>query len=520
MYHVLVVDDDPNIRMGLSQMIANKYINLLKVTSCENGLEALKEIHKGTIDMMVTDIKMPVMNGIELLHQLHEADITISSIVLSGFDDYNLVRDSLKAGAVDYLLKPVNMGLLYNTLDNIIKSLEVNRSNADKKISTTLGEDHMKRQLILEHFLLDLNGQDDMAIHYKNKHEITQGTLGLLCYTDMNSSLYSKKLSLRGYLEEKTQNFVHLNKLNNNDTQVLFGEINDYWIVLTLFTNKKAVHNKQLVSFYTPLLQSFRNENLKVVSQEKALPISHLSFAKAECLRGFERYYFDLPYTNNQDQNLKELEREWLCQGVNYMADYNFAKTIEILSRLFALYNSVRPSITHIKRTLSDYVYDIIEKNPKYIPIVSSSKFTKYDMLDCITNSTCLSKLQACMFDITNYYIKRLVESMENKDDFIIKKAKSYIHNNYADSLTLSDVASHVFLHSSYFSTVFKTKTGTTFRQYLRDYRIQKSKELMLEGRLKIYEIAQAVGYQESANFVRAFKEVEGENPSEFKHRM
>lgn len=124
------------------------------------------------------------------------------------------------------------------------------------------------------------------------------------------------------------------------------------------------------------------------------------------------------------------------------------------------------------------------------------------------------------MYASVNYLIGELICSMKNKDDYVIQKAKEYIHKNYTDDLTLNDVAAHVFLNGNYFSTLFKQKTGIAFRNYLRNLRIEKAKELLTTTNLRIYEVALKVGYNEHSHFVRAFKSVTGISPGQYREEQ
>ena len=250
------------------------------------------------------------------------------------------------------------------------------------------------------------------------------------------------------------------------------------------------------------------------------LPLSDLSFLKAECLRGFERYFFDLPYTAESKEWTGSEEQELLDLTTTALAEYDYAGAIEHLSRLFAYFNSRRPPVAHLRRTLSNGIYDLMGRNANFIPVVSQSSLTDYDILAQIEEASSLKELQTSMFATLNFYVEKAMDSLNNKEDFVIKKAKEYIRNNYRDTITLNDVSAYVYLNPNYFSTLFKSKTGITFRQYLRDFRIQTSKELIRHGKLKIYEVADAVGYPEPAHFVRAFKEVQGISPTEYKNSL
>lgn len=507
MYKVLVVDDDPNIRIGLSKIIQDAYTDRVITDTAKNGLIAFEQIVKYHFDAVITDIKMPICDGLELLTRLKEEYRIPPTLVLSGYDDYNLIRSSLKLGAVDYLLKPVDEGLLLSALDTIFKSAEMNSFNP---LSL---EPDLESQILLEHFLGSAMS-DNTVTAFVDKHGITEQTHCRMIYVDMLHGLYSRKKIIRNFIENRFDSCFP----SSSSYCILRGEIEHHWIMLLFELEEKE--KTKYAALTSSFFRQLNDEGLLISTGQKSVPLSELSFLKAECLRGFERYFFDLPYTGNAKM-WEEQEEEYILNAViASLAEYDYAEAIKHLAQLFAYYNCCRPPVAHLRKTLFNGIYRLMEQNSNYIPIVSQSSLTDYDILAQIETSSSLKELQASMLATLNYYVKEAVDSLNNKEDFMIKKAKDYIHKNYMDVITLNDVAACIYLNPNYFSTLFRTKTGITFRQYLRSFRIQKAKELLRHGDLKIYEIANAVGYPEPAHFVRAFKEVEGISPTEYKHTI
>ena len=518
MYKILVVDDDPNIRIGLSRMIQNAYPDTVITDTAENGRIAYDQVVKFHFDAVITDIKMPVWGGLELLTHLKEEYVIPPTLVLSGYDDYNLVRSSLKLGAIDYLLKPVNEGLLLNALDSIFKSLEINSLNPPAL------EADLKNQILLEGFFGSAPVDEEKEAFLTRSH-ITRDTPCRVLYVDMSHGLYSRKKIIRNFIETRFESCFP----PSSSYCPIYGEIGQYWILLLFELGETA----RCAALTAAFLKQLEDEGLFVSASLSPLPLADLSFLKAECLRGFERYFFDLPYTadskewtgseEREQTGMKQhraAEQELLDLTTAALAEYDYAGALEHLSRLFAYFNSRRPPVAHLRRTLSNGIYDLMGRNSNFIPVVSQSSLTDYDILAQIEDASSLKELQASMFATLNFYVEKAMDSLNNKEDFVIKKAKEYIRNNYRDTITLNDVSAYVYLNPNYFSTLFKSKTGITFRQYLRDFRIQTSKELIRQGNLKVYEVADAVGYPEPAHFVRAFKEVEGISPTEYKNSL
>ena len=121
MIPLLIVDDESIIRETIAAMLRRKYPDQFHIFLASNGQEALSLVASENVELVLADIKMPVMNGLELLHRLHEQQLQCDVIFISGFDDYSFVREAMKSGAVDYLLKPIAENELYAQIDSFLK---------------------------------------------------------------------------------------------------------------------------------------------------------------------------------------------------------------------------------------------------------------------------------------------------------------------------------------------------------------------------------------------------------------
>lgn len=512
---LLLVDDDTQIRLGLEKIIYNHFSEEeISVYSCENGLVASQFLAQEPVDVVITDIKMPLCSGIDLLQIINDKKYTCRSIVLSGYDDFNLVRDAMRLGASDYLLKPVDEGLLIHTLEEMKKA--VNRSAAPSPETTSLTS-VLKMQRLLESFLKKTQTAAPDAAEFVERYEISGRTPCLMCYVDIKRALYSNHLTLFQFLTDRASTFLHSSEiLNRPRTAVLYGGLGSFWIFL-VFSDKAFSTPRKLLA---PFLTLLDKDHLKYSFTSDWYTYDRILEADAACKKGFEKYYFDLPYKTPEETISRQALSDFMGRAVQAASSYDYAATIENLEHCFSLLAFLRPPISEVKKEMHSFVYSILTRNSSFIPIVSASKFTDYDILEHIETAESLSVLQKEVYASVNYLIGELIRSMQNKDDYVIQKAKEYIHKNYRDDLTLNDVASHVFLNGNYFSTLFKQKTGTTFRNYLRNFRIEKSKELLTTTNLRIYEIALEVGYNEHSHFVRAFKSVTGVSPGQYREEQ
>lgn len=509
---ILLVDDDMQILLGLEKIISNHFTeDEIIIFSCENGLMASQLLSQKSIDILITDIKMPLCSGIELLKIVNEHNYNCHSIVLSGYDDFNLVRDAMRLGASDYLLKPVDEGLLIHSLQEIKDtSAHIAPPSEDVASLTSI----LKMQKLLESFLGNTGILLTDTEKFLNDHKISGQTSCLMCYVDIKRALYSNHLTMFQFLADRAETFLSTFKdPERHQLTPVYGGLGSFWIFL-LFSYETSSAPQEILK---PFFELLDKDHLKYSFTPTWYSYAHLRDADMVCRKGFEKYYFDLPYNIPNDSVSDQALSQYMSKAIEAASSYDYSATIENLEHCFALFNYLRPSIPEIKKEMNHFVYSILNRNSTFIPIISSSKFTDYDILEHIENAESLSVLKNSIYTSINYLIGELIQSMKNKDDYVIMKAKEYIKNNYKDDLTLNDVAAHVFLNGNYFSTLFKQKTGITFRNYLRNYRIEKAKELLTTTNFRIYEIALMVGYNEHSHFVRAFKSVTGKNPGQFR---
>ncbi len=409
---IVVVDDDNIIRIGLTKMIEKISDNHKVVAGFQNGaltLDYLEE-HGNDVDLVITDIKMPVMTGIELMeNSINKLDKPPLFLVLSGYDEFNYVRDTMRMGAFNYLLKPIKKA----DLKKIIEEAE----NKIKEI--------------------------------KKKDKILDRSVEILKKDFFKNILFSSK-----ELGKQSKNSL-LDNLQLNE--------NYYYKMIVL--NKK-VDNVILYSFIKEIIGGYKG-------------LEYSSF-------GYNDSIYIIFYINTKLYN-------------------NYEQAFDFIVKKAELFIELGISIFNLEAT--DKVWRLREQ------------------------SNLVKKLKENIDEdskVKIYFLKeekRLEEILDdnlkqgNNNTTVIKLAKDYIINNYNKNISLKDVADEVFLSQNYLSELFKKEIGEGFYDFLSNYRIKKAKEFLLTTNLKVYEIAQMVGYNDSITFGRAFKKITGTTPNNFRNK-
>lgn len=409
---ILVVDDDNIIRMGLCKIIKKMDDRNEIAGSFPNGKTALEYLmaNDGDIDLVITDIKMPIMTGIELIKFANEKlKYAPLFVVLSGYDEFSYVRDSMKMGAFNYLLKPISKEELKKLIEEAYEKLEIK----------------------------------------KNGNKMYEQSAQILTRDLFKNILFSNKDTINKADNLLTKNF----------------QINEEYIYRLIVVDAKQIKENEVV------VSKFIKE-----VYEKSNGLKSCSFHYKDCI-------YIIFYINTRENK-----------------DFNrIMDEIEKMTWIFAENNMN----VFINNTV-DEVYKIHRQADMTRKMVERSKET-------CGQTYCLNKE-----DSLNHILN---DKDDRNETTVIKLAKDYIIDNYNKNITLKDVADKVYLSHNYLSELFKKQIGEGFYEFLSNYRIKKSKEILLTTNLKIYEVAEKVGYNDSISFGRVFKKVTGMTPNEFRNK-
>lgn len=408
---ILLVDDDKIIRMGLAKMIKRLFEDKHEVVSnFQNGSVAFDYINENKVDLVITDIKMPVMTGSELIEKaVNELENHPMFIVLSGYDEFTYVRDTMKLGAFNYLLKPLKQEDLKKVIEEaelkikenskqekmLNKSIDILRKDFFKNILFSTSDNLKINKSLLENVQMDENKVYELLI------------------LDRNKDIENEKDLVMTFLKELADKFLKLNYLTFNAEQNIY------------------------IVFY------------------------------------FESTNEDI--TKNLCKALNKNAELFLKSGLNV---YIFEETMDIFK--------LREQAKKFRKIRNNII------NKKEYKIYNLS--LKKELMDTLEENNSQTNLTA------------------------IKLAKEYIIKNFNKNITLKEVADAVFLSQNYLSELFKKELNEGFYDFLSNYRINVSKQLLLTTNLKIYEIAERVGYNDSITFGRAFKKITGITPNSFRN--
>ena len=397
MWKLLIADDEPKIRKGIRRIINWEQYGICDIVEAEDGEQALEIIQNNNINIMLLDINMPFLNGIQLLEKIQQIDSRISIIIISGYDEFSYAQKALKYNVLEYILKPVNK----NELENVIRKAldKIEKDQKDKN------------------YLEWANKQLDTNLEY------------------FKNTIFSKWLSNKLSDKEMLEDLNFLGKRFDNNIGMI--------LISTMNKNSESRYNKKwndrLIEF---AIENIVNEDFKDISN-KIISI------------------------DDNDNIIIILEITDVSEWIAYKRE--------------------------LKKKINLYLkFDVILEQKNTDEGILSTKVIYNEILECIKNKKKYSKL---VLHVINY--------LET--------------NYYLSDININDIAKNLEVTPSYLSKLLKKETGLSFVEYLTDIRIKKSIILMMDTTIKIYDVAELVGYSDQHYFCIAFKKIKGISPTEYR---
>ncbi len=535
-YRITIVDDEIWTRENLKLLVSSCGLGIECIDLAENGEDALKKIDDNSPDILITDINMPFMNGVELIKKIRTAHPEIIICVLSGYSDFDYVREALLEGAIDYILKPISQTNLENVLTKAIKlidnkrqkSVEMQESNDKLLIASSIIFDKEMSDLI--------DGDEKRTVHSVSNVRLWEIELNfakfnlILIKTD---SLYNimKRLAI-------TNSNTIPYKIKNKISEIISGTLNDNYSIV--FNNT-----------YVP------NEYVAVVIDKNNREIEKLSDIIITKLQAYTGNYISIAISGSHFSldNIREAYNETLIAMMtrkfkrgNYKIDAAQVEKMPMVKYLTAEQeNQIIYAVqNNNKKILRNIIYDqialqhfdkkdflflqvkqTIDKIAWLIVNYSAGNNTPSEILESETLLELLN-LSIEKFELPEVcsILDQLIDAALKENDLYcsnenIKKTvnsiKRYISENYFEDLSLTSLARQFLVDRSYLSKVFKHETSENLMLYIARKRIDKAKELIAENSATLTDISSLVGYDDYAYFNRVFRKITGKSPRDYK---
>ncbi|WP_062048495.1 response regulator transcription factor [Bacillus sp. JCM 19034] len=504
MYKVLIVDDERTVREGLKHLIEWEQYGFQVVGLAKDADEAYEKFYDLSPSLVISDIRMYGMNGLDLIKRLREKDKNFQCIILSGYADFDYAKRAIQNNVAGYLLKPIYEEELIEYLEKVKK--ELSKQEAVLQFAES-EESRKKEQLILSLFERKASVSKQEMITYQLNWERYQVLL----------------MKIENSIEYKI-NFRHL----KNELKYLIDEHSALFIsepYIGLLLNASTYRMKEINKLFHDLKTTLEpyTEMVTVSLGESVSNLEDVYQSYRDAFQLIQRKFF---FPKGQ-LLIDSLETE--CKGNSTPIDVS-----EIIDQLyFALDIGIQDSM---KETVSDLFEWAIEDRSertmkKNIVYVLSTVFNKLQKAKEDKEEYFISMLEKVLeiyqqpsYEELTKMVKQLLEDVLNEleytdSDHQLKKLLLLIENKYNENLKLEQLAKLFNYNSAYLGKLFKSYTGEYFNTYLDKVRIKNAKKLLLKGQ-KVYRVAEIVGYNNVDYFHSKFKKYEGVSPSVYKRNM
>lgn len=500
---ILLVDDEREEREGIEWLI-HKYELPLEVAQANNGKTALEYIEKNPIDILFTDVKMPIMTGLELAKKVYARWPEIKIIIYSAYGEFEFARAAMEANAIRYLLKPIDLDQFKSLMEAVIDSVNKEQKDREEKDFHRM---ESEKNLLFKIFSTG-SGSDREIKDISNLlfHDANfSGRLLYIQFTDNFFDKYEEKFCemLKKYFSGNTE---YLN-MYPNEAYLVVGEEKEREL-----KNKGDKILKQLEN-------RFDSNGVILVSDGFSSSEQML-----EGLHQIHRIQKDLFSYDNQTILIKdylgnksyyESDAEKICKKLRvaiegheeeFIRKYNdqLVESIKSMERVSKLY-------------LQNMLYSIVKTMYDYYPGIESKELlVSAEALFSTGNSKELLRIYKDAMD----KIFLLVQRDGIDETRVIAKIKNLVGKEYSKDISLNDMAEEVNLTPSYVSYIFKKETGQSLVKYITDVRMSKAKKLLEESDLKVLQIAKRCGYENQSYFNRLFKNYYGTTPKQLREKL
>jgi two-component system, response regulator YesN len=528
MMKVIITDDEIQIRKGLRMKVDWEEEGFQIVGEASNGRDTLELLGTMDIDLVITDMRMPIMDGMELARRCQQEFPKVKVIVLSGYSDFEYVRGSMKEGVKDYLLKPVAPDELVEALRKIRKEIEEERR---KQVETA-----RMRQLVLT----QLQEVQDQYLLYLVKEEWFQLNLVIERLHQLQlDELVKENVVVQFFTVEIRESFGNPNR------------VKELWVPFQMLCKEVSKEHTGTFSFYDPsyanmihflqlidservndtsrLVESVQRNVKRLLNLETVIGIGNVVtgltnfktgyisslLAWSQSQLGSQSQIIDAAITKEEVFEFSpDLERKLTnaIENINFEA---FKENIQTLLR-----GNGNQSILSFSFATNRLLFLLGSLARKYDIETKDIQKTIWNCQQSIWELNSQSKVIENLLQLAQLIIEKVRMARFSNGKLIIDSVRHYLDQHYASEISLTLLSELFHINSAHLSETFKNYVGQNFSDYLVNLRMDKAQQFLRDKELKIIDVANLVGFSNSGYFSTVFKKHFGQTPVEFRNSL
>ncbi|WML38300.1 response regulator [Neobacillus sp. OS1-2] len=520
---VLIVDDEKHVREGIKLLGEWDRNGVTEIFEAANGEEAIGLIQTYKPEIIFSDMKMPKMDGTLLLEWIKENQPASKTIVVTGYDDYHYMRKAIHFGSMDYLLKPVDPEILNQTLENAVKEWKKGEMDRQRKVSSAQLINEMK-PVYRDRKLTQLINSESIDIDLYEEFGFLpsqQYTVALVRINRMASRAFKGDRDLTY--------FTILNIINEllleNECGIGFRYLASKGEIIIIFWNQFERMEDLLLQIY----QTIKN----VIHISCPIAIGKKVGKSTKLIESYQHAKQVLLNSNLLEKSENRVHRQDVLSTATLRSLMAYSATIELAVQAgeIGAFEELLEQITK-DYTENDYLSlkQLLHFENEYL-LISNQWYKKYDIPIKVPddierrtdrffdkNGTFLldSYKQGIKREVT-FFLKRVKQKASQKNRNVIVDIEKYLQANFDRDVKLQEISDHFYISREYISRKFKQEFNVNISDYIVKIRMERAKTLLKNSQMKIYEMANMVGYQDDKYFRKVFKKVVGVTPNEYR---
>lgn len=524
MYKVVLLDDQSRITRGLKEIIGWERLGCQVVGEANNGLQGLELIDKTSPDIVITDIRMPKMDGLQMIKVLKQRKQNVEFIILSGYSEFEYAKKGMELGVNFYILKPVDENVFEECLQNVCNKIAEQKQRKDEFLEYKRKSSDRQEEFSCLALREIVDGSTDNAeeiqdlLYYSNiKLDGNSFNCILIEFDDISRACVKKYLKdIKSIIARGLAGFFDFEAFKYSDYQA--G---------VLIAHKEKIDFDLLCV----LLEQIQKELIAFTGTNIFIGIGSAAASISGIARSFEQARDALNYKIINEKNTL-----FLFDKLKNLTDNTFSISKEILGELEkSIYSSDLPG----SKIAVEKYFNVLLAEKKLrtrdiqlqclfviIAIASKMRSIQFDLnefvgrdilsLNRISRFKTAEEIKNWLINVISIIIEmgKIPKSVQ-KDTF--DEIKEYIQTHYFEGLSLNTIAEHFYFNPYYLSQLFKKKTGESYLTYVTKIRMKKAKELLMTTDLKIYEICNQIGYESTRYFNKTFEKLVGCRPTEYR---
>lgn len=513
---VLIVDDEKLTREGLMSSVDWKSLGIYDIILADDGLHGLElaKLHKPEI--VLSDVRMPRMDGIQMAERILTFLPDSSIIFMSGYSDKEYLKAAIKLKAISYVEKPLDpLEIEEAVLESIEKNKQINRT----KMSETLHslEKASSLALLLTYPSRDNDDLQESLIDFPIEIKPSMYfTTIIVKFTKRANELRDPFVNevnklLKQKLEKYKLEFIHVIKHEQHVVYHIFG------------TNKPALEIlHKTCSFFQSSYEKMGTFFIAMGTTVNDISRTYQSYSAAVILLQ-SSFFYDYNSVLSNNNETAPASSVFTDPSPSFLEALSSKNRDESLTLLQDICTGFKNNHAFLPNQVKDIYYKLfmaLQNTCKKLQInIYAENSGSESILEYLEEFQTLKELHESLCKKTEQFFDALENQIpENSTIYIIK---DFIRENYKhDNLSVKDISEHVYLSTSYVCTLFKSETGQTLNQYITEFRMEKAKQLLADPRYKITDISSKIGYTDGNYFSKSFKKIVGLSPSEYREKM